>query len=193
MKRICVFTGSSPGARTDYADAAQELGRLLVARGHGLVYGGGRVGLMGVIADAVLANGGNVIGVIPEALAAKEIAHSRLTELRVVRSMHERKAIMADLSDAFIALPGGLGTLEEFFEVITWAQLGLHAKPVGIMNVSGYFDPLFAFLDRAVDEGFVKRQHRAMIIMAHSPADLLDRLQSYQPPQVEKWIDRSSS
>jgi uncharacterized protein (TIGR00730 family) len=193
MKRICVFTGSNPGARTDYADAAQELGRLLAARGHGLVYGGGRVGLMGVIADAVLANGGNVIGVIPEALAAKEIAHSRLTELRVVRSMHERKAIMADLSDAFIALPGGLGTLEEFFEVITWAQLGLHAKPVGIMNVSGYFDPLFAFLDRAVDEGFVKRQHRAMIIMAHSPADLLDRLQSYQPPQVEKWIDRSSS
>jgi uncharacterized protein (TIGR00730 family) len=190
MKRICVFTGSSPGARTDYADAAQELGRLLVARGHGLVYGGGRVGLMGVIADAALANGGNVI---PEALAAKEIAHSRLTELRVVHSMHERKAIMAELSDAFIALPGGLGTLEEFFEVITWAQLGLHAKPVGIMNVSGYFDPLFAFLDRAVDERFVKVEHRAMIIMAHSPADLLDRLQSYKPPQVEKWIDRTSS
>jgi uncharacterized protein (TIGR00730 family) len=193
MKRICVFTGSTPGARTDYADAAQELGRLLVARGHGLVYGGGRVGLMGVIADAALANGGNVIGVIPEALAAKEIAHSRLTELRVVHSMHERKAIMAELSDAFIALPGGLGTLEEFFEVITWAQLGLHAKPVGIMNVSGYFDPLFAFLDRAVDERFVKVEHRAMIIMAHSPADLLDRLQSYKPPQVEKWIDRTSS
>jgi uncharacterized protein (TIGR00730 family) len=193
MKRICVFTGSNRGARSDYADAAQELGRLLASRGYELVYGGGRVGLMGVIADAVLASGGKVIGVIPEALAAKEIAHSRLTELRVVRSMHERKAIMAELSDAFIALPGGLGTLEEFFEVITWAQLGLHAKPVGIMNVSGYFDPLFAFLDRAVDERFVKSEHRSMIIMAHSPADLLDRLQSYEPPQIEKWIDRSSS
>lgn len=193
MKRICVFTGSNPGARTDYADAAKELGRLLTARGHELVYGGGRVGLMGVIADAVLAHGGKVIGVIPEALAAKEIAHSRLTELRIVRSMHERKATMAELSDAFIALPGGLGTLEEFFEVITWAQLGLHAKPVGIMNVSGYYDPLFAFLDRAVDERFVKSEHRAMIIMAHSPADLLDRLSAYEPPRVEKWIDRSSS
>lgn len=193
MKRICVFTGSSPGARTDYAEAAQELGREIASRGLELVFGGGRVGLMGVIADAVLANGGNVIGVIPEALAAKEIAHSRLTELRVVRSMHERKATMAELSDAFVALPGGLGTLEEFFEIITWAQLGLHAKPVGIMNVAGYFDPLFAFLDRAVDERFVKREHRAMIIMAHSPADLVDRLASYEAPRVEKWIDRASS
>lgn len=193
MKRICVFTGSSPGARPDYADAARELGRVLASRGHELIYGGGRVGLMGVIADAVLADGGKVVGVIPEALAAKEVAHSRLTELRVVQSMHERKATMAELSDAFVALPGGLGTLEEFFEVITWAQLGLHAKPVGIMNVSGYFDPLFSFLDRAVEERFVKSEHRAMIITAHSPVDLLDRLEAYQAPRVEKWIDRSTS
>lgn len=193
VKRVCVFTGSSPGARAEYAHAAHELGRELVSRGVELVYGGGKVGLMGQLADSVLACGGKVVGVIPEALLAKEVAHGGLSELRVVASMHERKAMMSDVSDAFIALPGGLGTLEEFFEVLTWAQLGLHAKPVGIMNVCGYFDALFAFLDRAVEERFVKSEHRAMMIAANSPAELLDRLQSYRAPRVEKWIDRESS
>jgi uncharacterized protein (TIGR00730 family) len=193
MKRVCVFTGSNPGAREDYAKAAQQLGRELTSRGLGLVYGGGRVGLMGILADAVLASGGNAIGVIPQALAAKEIAHAGLTELRIVNSMHERKAMMSDLSDAFVALPGGLGTLEEFFEVLTWAQLGLHRKPVGMLNVRGYFDALFAFLEHAVQERFVKPEHRAMIIAAESPQDLLERLAAYQPPRVEKWINRASS
>jgi uncharacterized protein (TIGR00730 family) len=193
MKRVCVFTGSNPGAREEYAKAAQQLGRELASRGLGLVYGGGRVGLMGILADAVLASGGNAIGVIPEALAAKEIAHAGLTELRIVNSMHERKATMSDLSDAFVALPGGLGTLEEFFEVLTWAQLGLHRKPVGILNVGGYFGALFAFLDHAVQERFVKPEHRAMIMAAESPQDLLERLAAYQPPRVEKWISRASS
>lgn len=193
VKRICVFTGSSPGARAEFTHAARELGCELVSRGQELVYGGGKVGLMGQLADSVLACGGKVVGVIPEALLAKEVAHGGLSELRVVASMHERKAMMSDLSDAFIALPGGLGTLEEFFEVLTWAQLGLHAKPIGIMNVYGYFDALFAFLDRAVEERFVKREHRAMMIAANSPAELLDRLQSYRAPKVEKWIDRESS
>lgn len=193
MKRVCVFTGSNPGAREEYAKAAQQLGRELASRGLGLVYGGGRVGLMGILADAVLASGGNAIGVIPEALAAKEVAHAGLTELRIVNSMHERKATMSDLSDAFVALPGGLGTLDEFFEVLTWAQLGLHRKPVGILNVGGYFGALFAFLDHAVQERFVKPEHRAMIMAAESPQDLLERLAAYQPPRVEKWISRASS
>lgn len=193
MRRVCVFTGASPGARNEYAHAAQRLGRELVSRGHELVYGGASVGLMGVLADTVLACGGKVIGVIPEALLAKEVAHGRLSELRVVASMHERKALMSDLSDAFIALPGGLGTLEEIFEVLTWAQLGLHAKPCGMLNVCGYFDTLLAFLDGAVQERFLKSEHRALVITADSPADLLDRLASSRPPLVEKWIDRASS
>ena len=193
MRRVCVFTGSNAGARGEYADAAQQFGRELVSRGHELVYGGGNVGLMGVLADSVLACGGKVVGVIPEALLAKEVAHAGLSELRVVASMHERKALMSDLADAFVALPGGLGTLDELFEVLTWAQLGLHAKPYGILNVCNYFDTLLAFLDHAVDEGFLKSEHRAMVITADSPQDLLGRLASYRPSRVEKWINRASS
>jgi uncharacterized protein (TIGR00730 family) len=193
MKRICVFAGSSRGAREEYALAAQQLARELVAQGYEVVYGGGKVGMMGVLADAALGAGGKVIGVIPKALLAKEIAHAGLTELRVVGSMHERKAMMADLSVGFIALPGGLGTMEEFFEVLTWSQLGLHTKPCGLLNVSGYFDPLLAFLDSTVSERFVKSEHRALVITSTSPTELLERLAAYRSPQVEKWIDRSSS
>jgi uncharacterized protein (TIGR00730 family) len=193
MKRICVFAGSSRGAREDYAQAAERLAFELVTRGYGVVFGGGRVGMMGVLADATLAAGGEVIGVIPKALLEKEVAHGGLTELRVVASMHERKAMMAELSEGFIALPGGLGTLEEFFEVLTWAQLGLHPKPCGLLNVSGYYDRLLEFLDVTVDERFVKSQHRALVITSTSPTDLLERFAAYRPPQVEKWIDRATS
>ena len=193
MKRICVFAGSSRGAHEDYAQAAERLARELVTRGYGVVYGGGKVGMMGVLADATLAAGGKVIGVIPKALLEKEVAHGGLTELRVVASMHERKALMAELSEGFIALPGGLGTLEEFFEVLTWAQLGLHQKPCGLLNVSGYYDRLLEFLDLTVEERFVKSQHRALVITSTSPTDLLEQLATHRPPQVEKWIDRASS
>lgn len=193
MRRVCVFTGSNAGARGEYANVAQQFGRELVARGYGLVYGGGSVGLMGRLADAVLACGGKVIGVIPEALLAKEVAHDGLMELRVVASMHERKALMSDLADAFVALPGGLGTLDELFEILTWAQLGLHAKPCGMLNVGNYFDTLLAFLDHAVEQQFVKREHRSLLITADSPQELLGRLAAYQPVRVEKWISRASS
>ena len=193
MKRICVFAGSSRGAREEYALAAQQLAREVVAQGYEVVYGGGKVGMMGVLADAALAAGGKVIGIIPRALLAKEVAHAGLTELRVVGSMHERKAMMAELSIGFVALPGGLGTMEEFFEVLTWSQLGLHAKPCGLLNVSGYFDPLLAFLDATVSERFVKSEHRALVITSTSPTELLERLAAYRPPQVEKWLDRASS
>jgi uncharacterized protein (TIGR00730 family) len=193
MRRICVFTGSNSGARAAYADAARELGTLLASRGIGLVYGGGRVGLMGTVADAVLAAGGEAIGVIPEALVAKEVAHTSLTRLHVVGSMHERKALMADLADAFLAMPGGWGTLEEFFEVITWAQLGLHRKPCGLLNVEGYFDGLLAFLDHSIRERFVRVENAALLAVAAAPAELLDRLGSMRPPAVEKWLDRASS
>ena len=193
MKRICVFAGSNRGAHEDYAQAAERLARELVTRGYAVVYGGGKVGMMGVLADATLAAGGKVIGVIPKALLEKEVAHGGLTELRVVASMHERKALMAELSEGFIALPGGLGTLEEFFEVLTWAQLGLHQKPCGLLNVSGYYDRLLEFLDLTVEERFVKSQHRALVITSTSPTDLLEQLATHRPPQVEKWIDRASS
>jgi uncharacterized protein (TIGR00730 family) len=193
MTRICVFAGSSAGSRPAYRDAAEQLGRALVARGLGLVYGGARVGLMGVLADTVLHAGGEAIGVIPEALVAKEVAHDRLTELRVVSSMHERKAMMADLSDAFIAMPGGWGTWEECFEILTWSQLGLHQKPCGLLNANGYFDRLLAFVTHAVDEGFVRQEHAAMMAVADRSDVLLDRLATYTPPNVEKWIERSPS
>ena len=193
MRRLCVFTGSSSGLRPEYRAAATTLGGLLAARGIGLVYGGARVGLMGQVADAVLAAGGEAIGVIPEGLVAKEVAHAGLTELRIVGSMHERKAQMADLADAFVALPGGWGTLEEFFEVLTWWQLGLHRKPCGLLNVHGYFDGLLAFLAHTIDEGFVRREYVEAVAVASSPAELLDRLGSAAPPRVEKWLDRASS
>ena len=191
MKRVCVFAGSSAGAQPEYRQAAQALGRALGERGIGVVYGGACVGLMGVMADAALAAGSEVTGVIPSALVAKEIAHRGLTDLRVVESMHERKALMADRSDAFVALPGGWGTLDEFFEVLTWGQLGLHRKPCGLLNVRGYFDRLLSFLDHSVDEGFVRRECRSMIAVADSPDSLLDMLSSYRAPLVEKWIDPS--
>jgi uncharacterized protein (TIGR00730 family) len=192
MKRICVFCGSSPGARPEYRTAAINLGEALVARGIGLVYGGANVGLMGVIAESVQRGGGEVIGVIPQSMVKKELAFTGLSDLRIVGSMHERKAVMADLADGFIAMPGGLGTLEEFFEVLTWTQLGIHRKPSGILNVEGYFDTLLAFLDYSVAERFVKEVYRSMLIVDGDPNQLLDRFASYVPPKVEKWLDRSN-
>jgi uncharacterized protein (TIGR00730 family) len=164
LRRLCVFCGSSPGARPAYREAAEELGRVLVAEGIGLVYGGGKVGLMGRLADAVLAKGGEVIGVLPEALMAKEIGHPGLDDLRVVGSMHERKVLMADLADGFVALPGGLGTVEELFEVYTWAQLGLHRKPCALLDMEGYYERVASFLDHAVEERFLREDHRAMLM-----------------------------
>ncbi len=193
MKRICVFAGSSSGVHAEYLAGAKDLGRALASRRIGLVYGGARVGLMGALADEALAGGGHVIGVIPEALVTKEIAHSGLSELRVVKSMHERKAMMAELADAFVALPGGWGTLEEFFEVLTWGQLGLHRKACGLLNIHGYFDRLLSFADQCAEEGFVKREHRMMIRVADSPNELLDDLAGYEPPVVKKWIDRTET
>ena len=188
MQRICVFCGSSPGSDPAYFDAAREMGREIVARNLTLVYGGGHVGLMGAIADAVLAAGGAVIGVIPHALAVREIAHQRLTRLHVVGSMHERKAMMADLSDAFVALPGGFGTYEEFFEAVTWTQLGVHKKPCGLLNVAGFYDPLVQFLDNAVSEQFVRPQHRSTILVDTHPGRLIDQLGRVHLPDVPKWI-----
>jgi uncharacterized protein (TIGR00730 family) len=188
MRSVCVYCGSSPGRDPAYAEAARGLGRALAARGLGLVYGGASVGIMGVVADAVLALGGSVTGVIPEALARKEVAHAGLTELVVVPSMHERKMRMAGLADAFVALPGGVGTLEEIFEAWTWAQLGLHGKPCGFLNVAGYYDGLIAFLDHAVAERFVKEPHRAMLVVSGDPGELLDRFAEYRAPSVTKWI-----
>ncbi len=190
MKRICVFAGSSSGARTEYVAAARELGRVLAQRKLGLVYGGARIGLMGALADAALGGGAHVIGVMPEALVAKEVAHRGLTELRVVKSMHERKAMMADLSDGFVALPGGWGTVEELFEILTWAQLGLHRKPCGVLNIQGYFDRLLSFVDHGVDEGFVRREQRVMLSLATLPGELLDLFAAYKAPVVEKLIER---
>jgi uncharacterized protein (TIGR00730 family) len=188
LRSICVFCGSNTGARAGYSEAAAALGRLLAERKLRLVYGGAAVGLMGALADAALAAGGEVVGVIPAALVEREIAHIGLTELHPVKSMHERKAMMADLSDAFIALPGGAGTLEEMFEIWTWGQLGHHRKPVGLLNVEGFFDRLLAFLDHVRGEQFMRREHRDMLVVERSPARLLDRFASYAPPVVEKWI-----
>ncbi|MGH9184563.1 MAG: TIGR00730 family Rossman fold protein [Acidimicrobiales bacterium] len=192
VRRVCVFCGASSGIRPDYRDAATTLGAEIASRGLGLVYGGSHLGLMGVLADACIAAGGEVIGVIPEALVAAEIAHTGLDDLRVVSSMHERKALMADLADAFVALPGGFGTVEEFCEVLTWSQLGLHAKPkpCGLLDVAGYYDPLLALFDRGVDEGFIRRRHRQLVVTASDPGDLLDRLDAWAPPPtVVKWLD----
>ena len=174
MKRICVFAGSNLGSHIEYLTAARELGHALVRREVGLVYGGARVGLMGALADAVLDARGHVTGVIPEALVAKEVAHDGLSELRVVGSMHARKAVMVELADGFIALPGGWGTLEEFFEILTWAQLGLHQKPCGLLNVRGFFDGLLSFIDHSIDERFVRRENRSMVIVSSSPGTLLE-------------------
>jgi uncharacterized protein (TIGR00730 family) len=194
VRRVCVFCGSSPGARPAYAEATAELARLLVADGIGVVYGGASVGLMGVLGDTVLAEGGDAIGVVPRALVEREIAHSGLSDLRVVGSMHERKATMADLSDAFVALPGGLGTLEELFEVYTWAQLGLHRKPCALLDVEGYYAGLAAFLEHAVRERFLLEEHRAMLLVERDPRTLVDRLREFEPETVQpKWIDRGET
>lgn len=190
MRRVCVYAGSSPGARPEFAAAARELGTLLAQRGIGVVYGGGNVGLMGALADAALAAGGEVIGVIPHHLAEKELGHGGVTRLEAVETMHERKARMAAESDGFIALPGGIGTLEELFESLTWLQLGLHAKPVGLLNVAGFYDRLLAFLETMETERFIRTEHRAMLLVENSPAPLLDRLLTFTAPETAKWLDR---
>jgi len=189
-RRVCVFCGSSPGARPAYVAAAETLARRLVAHGIGIVFGGGGVGLMGALADAALKAGGEVIGVMPRSLVEKGVGHTRLSELRVAGSMHERKALMADLSDAFIALPGGYGTFEEFCEVLTWTQLGLQRKPCGILNVEGYYDSLLALFDHAVAERFLHPVHRGMVIADSDPESLIARLLECQAPVVDKWMDR---
>jgi uncharacterized protein (TIGR00730 family) len=194
VQRVCVFCGSSPGARPAYAEATAETARLLVDQGIGVVYGGGHVGLMGVLADTAMAAGGEVIGVIPQALVDREIGHTAITELRVVGSMHERKALMAELSDAFVALPGGAGTLEELFEVYTWAQLGLHGKPCALLDVDGYYSGLAAFLDHAVEERFLREEHRDALMLENDPVRLLERLREFVPETVTpKWIDRDQT
>jgi uncharacterized protein (TIGR00730 family) len=191
IRRLCVFCGSSAGTRPEYATAAEGMGRLLARRGIALVYGGGRVGLMGITADAVLAAGGEVIGVIPEAMMAREVGHTGLTELHVVATMHERKALMYDLSDAFVALPGGYGTLDELCETLTWSQLGLHATPCGLLNVAGYFDALIRFFDHATDEGFVRPTHRGLATADADPETLLELLSAAPVTSQEKWLDAS--
>ncbi|MEZ6053979.1 MAG: TIGR00730 family Rossman fold protein [Planctomycetaceae bacterium] len=190
MKTVCVYCGSSVGSRDEYTQAARELGRLLASLGLRTVYGAGNIGLMGVLADAALEAGGEVIGVIPEALVERELAHNGVTDLRIVHSMHERKALMADLSDAFIALPGGFGTFEELCEMLTWLQLGIHQKPCGLLNVAGYYDSLIAMFDHATEERFLRPQHRKLLQVATDPAELLDRLQSTILPDTHKWLDR---
>jgi len=188
FQRICVFCGSNLGINPAYSRAAEELGLLLVDRGIELVYGGGNVGLMGVLADSVLEAGGRVIGVIPDSLMAKEVGHLGLTELRIVKSMHERKAVMSDLSDGFIALPGGFGTIEEFCEVVTWSQLGIQSKPCGVLNVAGYYDPLLELFDQSVTEGFLRVENRALVLEDRGPESLLQKMASFVPIPADKWI-----
>jgi uncharacterized protein (TIGR00730 family) len=193
IESVCVFCGANAGAEPAFASAARALGDEIARSGRRLIYGGGRVGLMGIVADAALAAGGTVIGVIPLAIAVKEIAHSGLTDLRIVDSMHTRKARMAELADAFIALPGGLGTLEELFEVWTWGQLGLHRKPYGLLEVAGFFAPLLSFLDNTVQHGFIRREHRDMLLVDTDPSALLRRLDSHVPPALPKWLKPTSA
>jgi uncharacterized protein (TIGR00730 family) len=193
LKRICVFCGSQTGVAPAYRAAATELGTAMVRRGLGAVYGGGSVGLMGVLADRVLEAGGEIIGVIPEALATKELLHPRVTDMRRVGDMHQRKALMAELADAFIALPGGYGTLEELFEMVTWAQLGFHRKNIGLLNVAGYFDPLVELIDHAIREGFITPSHRELMVVEHEPDRLLDRLATHEMPNVRRWLKRDET
>ena len=195
IERICVFCGSRPGSRPEYLEAARELGRLLAERRIGLVYGGASVGMMGALANAVLRGGGEVIGVIPQALMQLELAHDRLTDLRVVGSMHERKALMAELSDAVIALPGGFGTFEELFEMITWSQLGIHRKAMGVLNVGGFYDGLLSLIEHAIEEGFVMDRDRRLVLEASDPATLLDLVAGNEPPPAStfKWLQRNQT
>ncbi len=193
MQSVCVYCGASPGLDPQFVPSATAVGRLIAESGRTLIYGGGRVGLMGAVADGALGAGGKVIGVIPQSLVSKEVAHRSLTELRVVESMHQRKAMMADLSDGFLALPGGIGTLEELFEVWTWGQLGLHAKPYGLLDIAGFYAPLLAFLDRLVEQRFVRPEHRAMLQVSDDPAALLSSIAAHWPEYLPKWIDRSAT
>lgn len=193
MKRICVFTGSDMGVRTDYLLSAKQLANEIVERDLELVYGAAKVGLMGVLADAVLELNGRVIGVIPEGLAQKEIVHDGLTELRVVSSMHERKAHMAELASGFITFAGGIGTLEETCEILTWAQVGIHTKPCGLLNVNGYYDHFLAHLDNMVEQGFFRAVHRSLLIVKDDPKELLDSLESYHPPDFKRWMTENES
>jgi len=193
MKRLCVFCGSSFGTEPAYEEGARRLGRTLAGAGITLIYGGGNVGLMGAVADAALESDGEVIGMIPKSLLGREIGHPGLTRLHVVNSMHERKAKMAELSDGFVALPGGTGTLEELFEILTWAQLGEHDKPCGLLDVAGYYGPLLAVFDHMVEKGFLKEQHRRMLLVEREPAALLERFTHHEPPRVAKWIDSSET
>jgi uncharacterized protein (TIGR00730 family) len=191
VNRICVFCGTNTGSHPDYGAAARRLGQIMAEQGIELVYGGASVGIMGELADSVQEHGGHVTGIIPQQLVEKEAAHTGIPNLIVVASMHQRKSQMADMSDGFIALPGGIGTLEGFFEVLTWGQLGIHAKPSGILNVKGYFDGLTGFLDHAVREGFLTREHRDAIMVESDPAVLLDRMKAYTPPEREKFMGRT--
>ncbi|MGB9092316.1 MAG: TIGR00730 family Rossman fold protein [Pseudomonas farsensis] len=191
VRSVCVFCGASTGANPAYRDAAIALGQAIAQRGLKLVYGGGAVGLMGIVANAAMAAGGEVVGIIPQSLLDAEVGHKGLTRLEVVDGMHARKARMAELSDAFIALPGGLGTLEELFEVWTWGQLGYHAKPLGLLDVNGFYEKLGGFLDHVVEEGFVRPQHRAMLQLAQQPDQLLDAMDSFVAPVVPKWVDKT--
>jgi uncharacterized protein (TIGR00730 family) len=193
IRSVCVFCGSAVGRLPEYAAAARQLGQLLAERNLRLVYGGGNIGLMGILADAALAAGGQVIGVIPRHLMDKELGHIDCTELVIVGSMHERKARMADLADAFVALPGGIGTFEELLEILTWGQLGLHAKPCGILDVAGYYQPLLALLDRATGEGFLRSEHRGLLLTETDPAALLTALAAAQPPELPKWLERGET
>ena len=193
LKRVCVFCGSNPGSREEYGVAARGLAGVLVRQGIVLVYGGGNVGLMGMIADAMLQAGGEVIGVIPQSLVAKEVAHRGVTELRIVDTMHQRKALMNELSDAFVALPGGFGTLEELFEILSWSQLGIHGKPSGLLNVAGYYDGLLTMLDHAVAEGFLRPAHRELVIADTDAGALVQRLAAFVPVQTGKWVNASGN
>lgn len=193
MKRICVFCGSNSGIDPIYLETAEKVGKFLVSENIELVYGGGRVGLMGKIADTVMENGGKVIGVIPHDLSAKEIAHQNLTELHIVDSMHERKAMMAELADGFIALPGGVGTFEEFCEIVTWAQLGIHTKPCALMNVGGFYDAFIAMFDHSMNQGFIRPQHRALILVESEIGKLFQLMKEYRPPIIEKWLHKEST
>jgi uncharacterized protein (TIGR00730 family) len=183
-----VFCGSNSGADPVYADAARAFAKEAVSRGLELVYGGGKVGLMGILADTVLEAGGRIVGVIPRTLAGREVAHAHLTHLHIVDSMHQRKALMASQADTFVALPGGFGTFEEFFEAITWTQLGIHSKPCGLLNVAGFYDPLITFLDHATHEHFIRDEHRQLVVHDTEPSLLLDRLAAFVPPNVPKWM-----
>ena len=193
MQSLCVFCGSRQGLDPAYTKAARSLGTMLAEANIRLVFGGGHVGLMGVISNAALEAGGDVIGVIPRSLVERELAHAGLTDLRIVGSMHERKALMSDLSEGFITLPGGTGTLEEFFEVLTWAQLGEHEKPCGLLNVAGYYDPLLSVFDHMVHKGFLSESNRTLVLAESEPERLLQKLESYQPPKIAKWIDQSET